>query len=140
LSICLFSAASIAAFACGGGTEPLEEVVLTMQNVAGIYYGGTITTEKDGVVTDQFRLGARIELILYEVGASGGRITIPPDDAGWSGIDADLTGTWELHGNIVTLSHSSDTFLHGIPLPIEETHLTGEATVDGVTYRVVLAR
>jgi hypothetical protein len=139
LTFCFLSAATLAAFGCGGSTEPAEELVLTMQNLSGIYYGVTFTTEEGGVVTDRIRLGATIELILTAEGTTDGRLYIPPDAAGCCAIDVSLNGTWELDGNTVTLAQSADTFFNGMSLVFEETHLTGEITLDGVTYRVVLA-
>lgn len=139
LTYCLFSAAAIAASGCGGGTEPADEVVLTRESLSGVYYGVTFTTEENEVVTDQLRLGATIELILYAQGTSAGRLFMPADTSGCCELDASLIGTWELDGNIVTLSLSTETFLNGMPLAFEETHLSGERTIDNVTYRVVLA-
>ena len=134
----LIGAAMFAAFGCGT-TEPVGEVVLTMQNIAGTYYGLTITSEENGVVTDQYWRGARIELILQSDSATAGRIFIPPDTAGCCGVDTTLAGSWLLDGNTVTLSLVNDTFLRAMSLVFEETHLTGMTTLDGVTYRVVLA-
>ena len=128
-----------AVFACGGTTEPAGEIVLTMRNVAGIYYGVTFTTEENGVVTDQIWRGATIELLLSAVGSSGGRLFIPADTTGGADVDVNLVGTWELNGNIVTLSQSNDTFLNNMNLVFKDTNLSGEATRDGTIYRVVLA-
>ncbi len=138
--VCLVSAAIVMAIGCGESTEPNGELVLTMQNLAGIYYGVTFTTEEDGDVTNQLRRGASIQLILYATGTTDGRLFIPADTAaGSSDLDVGLNGTWQLDGNIVTLSHSTDTFLEQMDLAFEETYLTGETDIGGITYSVVLA-
>jgi hypothetical protein len=133
------AAALVLVIGCGGGTEPSGEVVLTMQNLAGLYYGVTFTTEKDGAVTDQLRRGATIELLLYATGTTDGQLFIPADTVGGTDVNLSLLGTWQLSGNHVTLSHSGETFLSAMTLVFEETHLTGQTTIDDVTYRVVLA-
>lgn len=140
VKVLLITAAMMMATGCSESTEPEGELVLTMQNLAGIYYGVTFTTEEDGVVTNQLRQGASIELILYAQGTTDGRLFIPADTAGGgSDLDVGLDGTWQLDDNIVTLSHSSDTFLEQMDLAFEETYLTGEADIGGITYSVVLA-
>ena len=128
------------AFGCGGTTEPPGEVILTMQNISGGYTGVTFTTESNGVVINQLPIGGSIQLLLYGDGSTDGLLVMPADSAaGLVGLYESLAGSWTLHGNVVTLSHSSDTFLEDMDLVFEETHLTGETTRDGVIYRVVLA-
>ena len=135
-TLCFLSAAVFWATGCGNDPNPTE-VVLTMQNMAGIYYGVTFTTEEGGVVTDQLRLGSTIELILHGFGTTEGRLFIPP--GGCCETDVTLNGTWALDGNIVTLSLTADSFLKDMVLEFSQTHLTGETVIGGVTYRVVLA-
>lgn len=134
--LCILSAAVFWATGCGNDTEPVE-VVLTMQNLAGIYYGQTFTTEENGAVADQLRLGSTIELILHGFGTTDGRLFIPA--GGCCPTDVTLNGTWSLDGNIVTLSLTADSFLKDMVLEFSQTHLTGETVIGGVTYRVVLA-
>ena len=136
-TIQLLCVAVFAALGCGETTEPEDELVLTMQNMAGIYYGVTFTTEESGVVTDQLRLGATIELFLFPSGDTEGRLFIPAGAC--CEQDLSLNGSWALSGNIVTLDFAADSFLDGMSLEFEETHLTGETVRDGVIYRVVLA-
>jgi hypothetical protein len=135
----LFCAALIAVLGCGESTEPDVELVLTMQNLSGLYFGVTFTTEEGGVVTDQLRLGATIELFLYSDGRTDGRLFIPGDPGGLPAADVSLIGSWGLDGNIVTLDLTNDSFLKQMSLEFEETHLTGETTLGAVTHRVVLA-
>jgi hypothetical protein len=135
----LLAATTIAALGCGDGTAPPDEVVLSMQNISGIYMGVTFTTESNGVVTNQIPRGASIQLLLYGEGTTGGTLVLPADTAGGVDLNEDLAGTWTLDGNIVTLSLNSDVFLEDMALVFEETHLAGETTRDGVIYRVVLA-
>jgi hypothetical protein len=130
--LCILYAAILAAFGCADGTEPEGELFLTMQHVAGIYYGRTFSTEQNGVTTNQLWLGATIDLVLYSAGTTDGVLSIPPDSTG-------LNGTWQLEGNTVTLSQVNDNLFNGMSLVFDQTHLTGEITRDSVTYRVVLA-
>jgi hypothetical protein len=127
------------ALGCSGTTEPAGEVVLTMQNISGVYTGVTFTTESSGVVTNQLPIGGSIQLLLYGDGTTGGTLVMAADTAGGVGLNESLAGSWTLTGNLVKLSHSSDTFLEDMDFVFEETHLTGDTTRDGVIYRVVLA-
>lgn len=99
----------------------------------------TFTTESNGVVTNQLPIGGSIQLLLYGDGTTGGTLVMPADTVGGVGLNESLAGSWTLTGNIVALSHASDTFLEEMDLVFEETHLTGETTRGGVIYRVVLA-
>ena len=138
-SIALIPVLMFAVLSCGEATEPDDELQLTMQNLAGIYYGVTFTTEENGVTTDQLWRGATIELILYADGGTGGTLFIPAEDPGESDLNASLIGLWQLDGNTATLDHGSDTFLRGMELVFDQTHFTGVRTIGAVTYRVVLA-
>ena len=139
LTICLLYTAVLASFGCLSSTEPAGELVLTMQNLASVYYGVTFETEENGVVTNQEMRGATIELLLASEGSTNGRLFIPADTAGGTDTDVSLQGNWTLAGNVVTLSQTNDSFLKGMSLVFEQTHLTGETVWNGVTYRVVLA-
>lgn len=139
LTLTLLSAAVFGAFGCDGSTEPIDDVLLTMQNLAGIYYGVTLTTEEGGAVTDQLRLGATIELILYAEGRTEGQLMIPVGTGGCSAADVSLNGAWTLNGNTVTLNLVNESFLQEISMEFFQTQLTGQATHNGVVYRVVLA-
>ena len=139
LTVCLLYTAVLASFGCVSSTGPVGELVLTMQNIAGVYYGVTFETEENGVITDQEKRGATIELLLASEGSSNGRLFIPADTAGGADVDVSLQGSWTLAGNVVTLSQTNDSFLKDITLVFEQTHLTGETVHEGVTYRVVLA-
>jgi hypothetical protein len=139
LTLSLLSTALIAALGCNGSTEPLDDVVLTMNNLAGVYYGVTLTTEEGRVVTDQLRLGATIELILYGEGRTEGRLLIPVETGGCGTADVSLNGSWTLNGNTVTLNLVNESFLQAISMEFSQTQLTGQATKNGVVFRVVLA-
>jgi hypothetical protein len=134
----LFTAA-LAGFGCSSTAGPIEEPVLTMQNISALYYGVTLNTEKDGAVTDQIMRGVTIELILASEGSSRGQMFIPADTAGGADTNVSLLGSWVLDGNVVTLSQTNDSFLKDMTFVFEQTHLTGETVWNGVTYRAVLA-
>lgn len=139
LTVLFLCTTLLGAIGCGGTTEPAGEVILTMQNISGAYTGVTFTTESNGVVTNELPIGGSIQLLLYGDGTTAGLLVMAADTAGAGGLNANLAGSWTLDGNIVTLSHGSDTFLTDMALVFEETHLTGETTRNGVIYRVVLA-
>jgi hypothetical protein len=139
LIVWLFSALLLGTLGCGGSTEPAGEVVLTMQNISGVYLVSTFTTEENGVVTNQVSLGGNIQLVLYGDGTTDGALFIPAGTVSDADLQASLLGTWQLNGNVVTLNLNSDVFLEDMDLVFEQTHLTGETTRLGVIYRVVLA-
>jgi hypothetical protein len=139
LTVLFLCATLFTALGCSSTTEPVVEVVLTMQNISGIYTGVTFTTESNGVLTKQLLIGGSIQLLLHGDGTTGGTLVMAADTAGGVGLNESLAGSWTLDGDIVTLSHNSDTFLEDMALVFEETHLTGETTRGGVIYRVVLA-
>ena len=139
LTVSLLLAVLLAGLGCGGTAGPTGEVILTMQNLSGIYYVTTFSTEEGGVLTNQLTNGATIELVLSGDGVTGGALFLPADPVSGLEVDVNLAGTWQLDGNVVTLSLAANTFFQDMDLVFEDTHLTGETTNVGVTYRVVLA-
>lgn len=138
LTVYIFCATLFATLGCSSTTEPSGEVVLTMQNISGVYNAATFTTESNGVLTSHIPLGGSIQLLLYGDGTTGGSLVMPADPASGLDLNESLAGSWTLEGNIVNLAHSSHTFLEDMDLAFAETHLTGETTRDSVIYRVVL--
>lgn len=104
----------------------------------------TFTTTVDGVTTDQSLEGADILLVLAPDGTTSGELYIPnvPDEESGEPVDfeADLTGTWSVDGNVLTLSHDADTFLRDMPFTVHKDRLTGDEIFDDTRVRVTLIR
>jgi hypothetical protein len=126
--------------------SPTEPVPLTIEAVAGVYgasgaFGAyTFTTVDSGVVTDWLDAGASIALRLNIDGTSEGELFVPGADEDGSDFEADLTGTWRLEDNAVTLEHDADTFLREMPLTVVVGRLEGDRTFDGTRVRLTLQR
>jgi len=104
-------------------------------------YAATIFTLADGhVVTDQLAKGAVFSIRLWPDRTTTGRLFVPGLDEGGADFDADLTGTWTVHGGTVNFAHSADTFVRDMPFTVAPDQLRGEATFDNVTVRVILTR
>lgn len=135
---------AIALAACAdSGTEPDGPFV---HDVAGAYsadpdFGAlTFTSTTDGETIDQLAQGASISLRLDPDGTTEGQLLVPAGDEDGSDIAADLAGTWELNGDVVTLDHDADTFLRDMPLELRANQLVGDATFSGTRVDVALQR
>lgn len=137
-------AAMVVTAGCGDdGQSPDAQLAL----VAGTYsaegsFGAVVftTTRPDGTETvDWLARGASIRLSLHEDMTTSGRLYIPGGDEDGGDMDEDLTGTWTLRGNRVSLDHEADTFLRDMDLFVDGGRLEGEETWS-VTVRVELVR
>jgi hypothetical protein len=118
-----------AALACGSNpTGP------SLAAVAGTYTATQFTTTDGGTATNQLAAGASIALTLNANGTTSGRLIVPGQ------LDADLTGTWTVNGNRVTLSQSADTFLRNMPLRVLGNTLIGDQTFSGTRVQVTLTK
>ena len=83
--------------------------------------------------------GASIQITLAADGGTTGRMVIPGD-----GVDADLTGSWSLKNDRVSLSHRADTFLRDVDFVAavwpKGATLDGLATFNGTKVAVTLVR
>jgi hypothetical protein len=137
-------AAAVVAAGCGEDGQGLNAQLAL---VAGRYsaegaFGAVAftTTRQDGTETvDWLAKGASIRLDLHEDMTTSGRLYVPGADEGGGDMDEDLTGTWTLQGNRVSLDHEADTFLRDMDLVFDGERLLGEETWS-VTIHVELVR
>jgi hypothetical protein len=119
--------------------SPTEPGPLTVEAVAGVYgasgaFGAyTFTTVDGGMVTDWLEAGASILLRLNRDGTTEGELFVPGADENGSDFEANLTGTWQLAGGAVTLTHDADTFLREMPLTVVGGRLEGDQTFGRTT-------
>lgn len=137
-------AAIVAIAGCGDSGQSLDAQLAL---VAGTYsaegaFGAVVftTTRPDGTETvDWLARGASIRLSLHEDMTTSGRLYIPGADEDGGDMDEDLTGTWTIQGNRVSLDHEADTFLRDMDLFFDGERLEGEETWSA-TVRVELVR
>lgn len=126
--------------------SPSDPGVLTVKAVAGVYgasgeFGAfTLTSLSSGEVTDWLDAGASISLRLNADGTTEGELFLPGASENGNDLEADLTGTWQLAGNVVTLDNDADTFLRDMPLMVVVSMLEGEHTSSGARVRLTLLR
>lgn len=136
--------AMLMAAGCGDDGQSLDA---QLARVAGTYsaegaFGAVVftTSRPDGTETvDWLARGASIRLSLHEDMTTSGRLYIPGGDEDGGDMDEDLTGTWTLQGDRVSLDHEADTFLRDMDLYFDGERLEGEETWS-VTVRVELVR
>jgi hypothetical protein len=144
-------AAAFAVLACSDATSPnpisIEQVsgtYVTDVATSGAAFGSlTFSTTENGAVVDQAVRGAKIELVLASDGTTRGSIFVPDvetEDDTREPFVADLTGTWRVAGNVVTLTHDADTFLRDMPLTVKGDRLEGDRTFGNVRVRVAMVR
>jgi hypothetical protein len=113
---------------------------LSHGELAGVYMATTLTATEGGATADLLAAGASINLNLREGTISTGTLSIPGGAPGGGDLVADLTGSWGIDGDRVTLFLNTDVFLDGMILNADLQGLEGEAVRAGVTYRGVLQR
>ncbi|HUG40944.1 MAG TPA: hypothetical protein VMM12_10680 [Longimicrobiales bacterium] len=127
----LLLAGLVAGTACDDdGTGPDRE------DVAGLYQATTLVVTDGGADTDVLAEGAFITLGLTAAGATSGTLFVPGGNDDGSDLTADLTGTWTLRGDVVTLDHAADTFLRDLDFTYEDGRLLATTT----ELEVVLTR
>ena len=126
---------SLALAACGDdGFEP------TTENVSGSYAATTLTVETTSGTTDYLAAGSNVEATLLPDGTFQGHVFFPSLGPGGSDIDQDLTGTWILEGNEVTIDSVQDTFLRDVVFSATENRLDGEFVGEGERVHVTLEK
>lgn len=134
------SALAIAAILLFGATTACgsdDSTGPTMSEVAATYTATTFTVSILGTEYDMLEEGASILLKLDENGTSSGHIFVPETEISEE-LDAELTGTWTLDENTVTLSQPADTFLRDITLTVDSHRLIGDGFFDGANIHVEL--
>src|SRR6266704_1026090 len=129
------TAAAIVLLGCGD--HPFTPSVM---DVAGSYTATTFTSTTAGTATDQLAQGAPFIVTLAADGSTTGRLFVPGGAEGGGDLDADMAGTWTLTGRTVRFAQTADTFVHDMPFTAEPTRLSGEATFQGTTIRVILRK
>ncbi len=124
----------LAVVACGDAAAP------TLTDVAGSYSATTLTTQEASVITDLLAQGSLLNVVLNADGTTTGRLFVPNGGEQGGDFDADLAGTWVLHGDTVEFDHTADTFVRDMPFVFQNNRLTGEQTFSGTTVRAVLAK
>jgi hypothetical protein len=124
----------VAALACGDTTAP------TVADVAGSYGAATFTTQDVTGTTDLLAQGTLLNIVLTADGNTTGRLLVPGGNDDGSDFDADLAGTWLLHGDTVDFEHAADTFVRDMPFLFSGGKLSGQATFSGTNVKVVLAK
>jgi hypothetical protein len=124
----------VAVCACGDAAAP------TLTDVAGSYRATTFTTQDLGGATDWLAQGALLNLVLGADGGTTGRLFVPGADEGGGDFDADLAGTWLLHGDTVEFNHPADTFVRDMPFMFADNRLTGAGTFADTRLSLVLTK
>jgi hypothetical protein len=111
----------------------------TVENVSGSYAASSFTVTSSSGIVDLLASGASIQITLASDGATSGRLLLPAPDA-VGDHDEDLTGTWTLRDDTVTISPRGPSVLRLAPFIPGPDQLTGERLLSGQTIRFVLTR
>ena len=122
------------AVACGSSTAP------TTTDVVGSYSVSTFTSHDSTGTTNWLSQGALLNIVLTENDSTTGRLFVPGGADSGADLDADLIGTWLLHGDTVEFDEMADTFVRDMPFVYAGGKLTGQATFSGTDVKVVLAK
>lgn len=120
---------------CGGddGFSP------RVDNVSGSYSASSLTVTSSSGIVDLLATGASVQVTLATDGATTGRLLLPGSDT-VGDHDEDLTGTWALSGDTVTISPRGPSVLRFATFIAAPDRLTGERVLSGDTLRLVLIR
>ena len=131
------AALAIAVFlgACGDddGFSP------TVENVSGSYSASSFTVTSSSGIVDLLAMGASVQVTLTPDGATTGRLLLRGADTGGD-HDEDLTGTWTLTGDMVTISPSGPSVFRFAQFTAAHDQLTGTRLLSGETLRWVLTK
>jgi hypothetical protein len=111
----------------------------TVENVAGSYSASAFTVTDSSGIVDLLASGASVQITLVTDGATTGRLLLPGGDTGGD-HDEDLSGTWALSGDNVTISPRGPSVLRFAQFTAAPDRLTGERLLSGQTLRLVLTR
>ena len=120
--------------ACGDSVAP------TATDVVGNYSATTFTTRDSSGTVNWLTQGALLNVVLAANDSTAGRLFVPGGADSGGDLDADLAGTWVLHGDTVEFDHAADTFVRDMPFVFKDNTLSGEATFSGATVRVVMVK
>ncbi len=134
LSLLTAAAILISIVACSDSFKP------NTANVAGTYRLQRLITTDILDTNDWVAAGATLSLTLNTNGTTAGHIFAPGAGSGGSDFDADLAGTWNLTGDVVTFSQTADTFLRDMPFIAGENRLSGDQTFSGTRVTAVLTK
>lgn len=118
----------------------------TMDRIAGSYlandnYGAIrFTTTENGKTTDVLAEGVTLQINLGADGRTTGRLFAPGREEDGSDLDADLSGTWTVHGDTVRFQQSADTFVRDMPFVIVGTRLEGDEDFGDQRVQVTLEK
>ena len=132
----LLLAASLANSCISG---PECDCVLPL-SVTGSYGATRMRFTQTGVTVDALSAGASITLTLLENGTTSGSLVIPASLNNGVAETLDLTGTFRNIENVVTFSHTADTFIRDIPWAAGTNTLETTAAAGGIQYDVLLTR
>jgi hypothetical protein len=128
------TAVALAGF--GGGDHPYCPTAATVQ---GTYNASRFTATSDATGTvNLLSMGATVHVVLEPDGTTTGHLSVP--DLGEGAVEADLTGTWTLSGNIVTFSQTADTFIRDGEFTAAQNSLDAEGTFEGTTVHLTLSK
>jgi len=135
----LLAAAMLLSFTAACGSD--KSTGPDLEDVAGSYEATVLTATQAGTEHDVIAAGAIIELVLDEDGTTAGHLSIPASDlSNGEAVDADMAGSWTLDGTTVHITQSADTFIRDLPLAVDGSNLTGDATFDDVQVHLVMSR
>jgi hypothetical protein len=132
------AAAALAAapLAACGDDDPFTPSLATVQ---GTYNASRFTATSDATGTvNLLSMGATVHVVLEPDGTTTGHLSVP--DLGEGAVEADLTGTWTLSGNIVTFSQTADTFIRDVEFTAAQNSLDAEGTFEGTTVHLTLSK
>ncbi|HEY9014664.1 MAG TPA: hypothetical protein VIM84_06350 [Gemmatimonadales bacterium] len=109
--------------------------------VVGTYEATSFTVTQSDITADLLNLGATLSLTLAEDGTATGHLFAPHLGPGGSDLNEDLTGTWTLSGETVTLSlPQATTFLQDATFRFDSNRLIGDETVNETRVQLELTR
>ena len=126
----IFSA--VLALTTGLAVTACEDEDLEREDVAGSYTATQLSITTGSDVIDVLEQGGEVTLVLGVDGRTAGTIDAPAigEDPAFS---ADLEGTWDIQGELITLDHDADTFLRDMVFEFEAGQLVAsELFIDGL--------
>lgn len=125
-----------------GAATACDDPLISEEEVAGAYEVTRLLVTEDGSTFDALEMETNLEIVLHEDGTTTGHFFFPSDEGEEdSGVDADLTGTWDLEDGRLTFDHEADTFLRDVVFEVEGDDLVSDHLFpDGTRIQTVLSR
>ena len=127
--------------ACGSdSTGPSGE------SAAGNYTAISFRTSGTSGQRDELAAGSTVTLNLAANGTTSGHLHIAPTSPSASdSFDADLAGTWDQSGNVVTFTQTADSFVRDLRLTLQQDPadgwvLVGDQNFSGTNVKITLKR